>query len=143
MLVDIVAKGGNLLLNIAPGPQGQWHGLAYARLTEVGDWMEVNSEAIYGTRAIEPFKEFDVCYTYENSSNTLFAIYVGEEDKIPDEVQISFTVLEKRSKIYMLGHKEALDWEVNSDGLFIKIPEELQNDPPCKYAWTFKIKPVL
>ncbi len=143
MLADIVAKGGNLLLNIAPGPQGQWHDLAYEQLAEVGDWMEVNSEAIYNTRAIEPFKEFDVCYTFNHSSGTMFAIYVGEEEKIPAEIQISFTVLKKGSKIYMLGYKEPLDWKVNSDGLFIQIPENLQNKPPCKYAWTFKIKPAL
>lgn len=143
MLADIVAKGGNLLLNIAPGPRGQWHDLAYERLAGVGDWMEINSEAIYGTRAIEPFKEFDVCYTFDNSSGTLYAIYVGEEDTMPDEIQISFTVLKKGSNIYMLGYKKPLDWEVNQDGLFIQIPENLQNEPPCKYAWTFKIEPVL
>ncbi len=39
-LVDIVAKGGNLLLNIAPGPDGEWHSEAYERLREVGVWMD-------------------------------------------------------------------------------------------------------
>ena len=52
MLVDIVIKGGNLLLNIAPGPLGQWHDDAYKLLEDIGAWMKVNGEAIYGTRAL-------------------------------------------------------------------------------------------
>ena len=51
MLVDVVAKGGNLLLNIGPGPDGAWHDAAYDRLAALGAWMKVNSEAIYATRA--------------------------------------------------------------------------------------------
>ena len=50
MLVDVVAKGGNLLLNIGPGPDGTWHDAAYERLAALGAWMKVNSEAIYATR---------------------------------------------------------------------------------------------
>ena len=43
MLVDIVSKGGNLLLNIAPGPDGAWHDQAYQLLEEVGAWMKINN----------------------------------------------------------------------------------------------------
>jgi len=63
LLVDIVAKGGNLLLNVAPGPDGKWHDGAYELFEEIGNWMDVNSEAIYETRAIAPYKEGKVCLT--------------------------------------------------------------------------------
>jgi alpha-L-fucosidase len=119
--------------------EGQWHDLAYERLAEVGDWMEINSEAIYGTRAIEPYKESGLCYTFNASSSTLYAIYVGEENKIPGEVRTSFSNLQKGSKIYMLGHKKSLEWEITPEGLLIRVPESLRNDPPCKYGWTFKM----
>jgi len=62
LLVDIVAKGGNLLLNVAPGPDGKWHDGAYELFEEIGNWMDVNSEAIYETRAIAPYKEGKVCF---------------------------------------------------------------------------------
>src|SRR4029079_10730137 len=56
-LVDIVSKGGNYLLNIGPGPDGEFDPVAYQRLKEIGTWMNVNGEAIYGTRMYTVFKE--------------------------------------------------------------------------------------
>ncbi len=55
MLADVVAKGGNLLLNIGPGPDGSWDDAAYDRLAALGAWMKVNSEAIYATRPVAPY----------------------------------------------------------------------------------------
>ena len=63
MLVDIVAKGGNLLLNIAPTPEGEWQQGAYDLLKEYGQWMQVNSSAIYGTEPVAPYKENNICMT--------------------------------------------------------------------------------
>ena len=55
LLVDIVAKGGNLLLNVAPGPDGTWQQGAYDLLAEMGAWLKVNGEAIYGSRPAAPY----------------------------------------------------------------------------------------
>lgn len=54
---------GNLLLNIAPGPDGTWQSGAYDLLREYADWMKINSEAIYNTRPLAPFKENTVRLT--------------------------------------------------------------------------------
>jgi alpha-L-fucosidase len=47
MLVSVVSRGGSLLLNVAPGPDGQLDSMAYVRLKEVGEWLKVNGETIY------------------------------------------------------------------------------------------------
>ncbi|MBL8064524.1 MAG: alpha-L-fucosidase [Chthonomonadaceae bacterium] len=49
LLCDIVSKGGNYLLNIGPQPNGEFPPESVQRLKEIGDWMAVNGESIYGT----------------------------------------------------------------------------------------------
>jgi alpha-L-fucosidase len=41
-LIKIVSRGGNLLLNIAPGPDGDWNPVAYQRLQDIADWVKIN-----------------------------------------------------------------------------------------------------
>jgi alpha-L-fucosidase len=55
-LIETTSKGGNYLLNIGPKPDGSFPEESVTRLKEVGDWMRINKEAIYETKA-NPFKE--------------------------------------------------------------------------------------
>jgi alpha-L-fucosidase len=50
-LVDIASKGGNYLLNVGPDSLGEIPGESVARLREIGDWMDVYGDSIYGTSA--------------------------------------------------------------------------------------------
>ena len=54
MLVDIASKGGNLLLNVGPKADGTFPLEAVQRLKQIGSWMKINGESIYGTQA-SPF----------------------------------------------------------------------------------------
>ena len=51
-LVDIVCKGGTLLLNIAPGSDGTWQDDAYNLLNKMGNWLKINREVIFKTRLL-------------------------------------------------------------------------------------------
>ena len=55
-VIDTAAKGGNYLLNVGPTPEGEIPPASVERLKEIGKWMKVNSESIYGTNA-GPFKK--------------------------------------------------------------------------------------
>ena len=50
MLIDVVAKGGNLALNVGPMPDGRLPHPALERMEKIGKWLAKNGEAIYGTR---------------------------------------------------------------------------------------------
>ncbi len=50
LFVDIVSKNGNLLLNVGPRPDGSIPDIQLSRLRVLGDWLQVNGEAIYDTR---------------------------------------------------------------------------------------------
>jgi len=143
LLIDVVAKGGNLLLNIAPGPEGEWQQGAYDLLEEYGAWMKVNNSAIYNTKPIAPFKENNICMT-QNKVGNVFLFYLAEEDeyKIPSEIIVKSINPKKGTRISMLGSKTRLKWEKLEAGFKVKIPEELRNNLPSKYAWALKIKAV-
>jgi alpha-L-fucosidase len=140
LLVDIVAKGGNLLLNIAPGPEGQWHPEAYRLLEGYADWMKVNNEAIYGTRAIEPFKEGKVCLT-QKKDGTTYAIYLAGENEnaLPEKIWMSSVCPDEGSDIHLLGSKEKLNWHKVGEGFYVEIPESIRKNPPCNHAWTLQL----
>jgi alpha-L-fucosidase len=55
-LIDCASKGGNYLLNVGPTPEGVFPDASIKRLKEIGDWMKINGQAIYGTAA-SPFKQ--------------------------------------------------------------------------------------
>ncbi len=140
LLVDIVSKGGNLLFNIAPGPDGSWHDEAYELLAEIGDWMEVNNEAIYGSRPVAPFKEGSVCLTGGKDGST-FIIYLGQEgeDAPPPIISMTGWSPPEGAKITAVGLDGFMDWEQNGEGFVLHVPNKLQITPACKYAWVFRV----
>jgi alpha-L-fucosidase len=140
MLVDIVSKGGNLLLNIAPSPEGTWDDQAYLLLKDVGKWMHVNSEAIYNSKPVAPYKESKTCLT-SGKDGSWYVIYLADETEkeLPSDIWLYTIQPQSGAKITMLGTDTELKWEKVGNGFIIKIPETLQKNPPCDYAWTFKI----
>jgi len=58
ILVDIVSRGGNLLLDIGPDADGTIPVIMEQRLAEIGAWLAVNGEAIYGTRPFTSSKQW-------------------------------------------------------------------------------------
>jgi alpha-L-fucosidase len=138
LLVDVVSKGGNLLLNIGPGPDGTWHQEAYERLKEIGDWMKVNGEAIYNTRGMEKFAEGNFRFTC-GKDGKLYAIYLAAEDelKMPGELVITSLAPEKNTVMKLLGYNQPLKWRKLGNGMIIIVPKEMQMKPPSKYAWAF------
>jgi alpha-L-fucosidase len=86
LLVDIVVKGGNLLLNIGPAPDGTWPEEAYTLLAEMGRWMKVNGEAIYGTRALAPHKDGKTCITRKGDDTRYLYYMAGEGEQMPASV---------------------------------------------------------
>jgi alpha-L-fucosidase len=144
MLVDIVAKGGNLLLNIGPRPDGDWDKDVYKVLEEMGKWMEVNREAIYSTRPIDPNKIGNIFLTKQKDTKAVYAISLEHEDGsgLPNIIEIDGIYAAKDAKLNLLGSKDNLKWQNTSDGLNVLIPDRIRKNPPCGLAWTVKISNV-
>lgn len=125
-LVDIVAKGGNYLLNIGPGPDGSWHEDAYRKLDSIGGWVQRNGEAIYDTRSVAPYKSGKVCFT-QKKDGTVYAIYLLDEgEAVPSEIRFSGFVPAKGAAMQLVGEKKKLGWK--------KVQEEIVVQVPAAYA---------
>ncbi len=134
-LVDIVSKGGNYLLNIGPGPDGELDPNAYLRLREIGTWMKVNGEAIYSSRMYKVFKEGDsIRYTQSKDGRTKYIFLIGFPKANVELSEISFT---KKTTLQMLGSKQKLKWNAKDGKMAITIPESLRN--VTNYVWVIKV----
>jgi alpha-L-fucosidase len=142
ILVDIVSKGGNLLLNIGPNAEGELPAESMARLKEIGEWMAVNSAAIYDTRPVAPYKEAKTCFT-RLADGTVFAIYLAEEGETrpPDSIMLYSHQPKAGARVEMLGVPGLLKWEAVGRGVLIHLPVNAVQNPPCRYAWAFRISP--
>ena len=140
LLVDIVSKGGNFLLNVGPSPQGTLPPAALQRMKEIGAWMKVNGDAIYGTRPVAPYKQDNICFTKGKKGET-YAIYLagGEETTMPATLHIRGSRGTKGTKVQLLGNAGTLTWKNDDEGMVIRIPAGTAAHPPCRHAWAFRI----
>lgn len=91
MLVNTVDRGGNMLLNVGPDPDGVIPPAHVARLKEVGQWLAENGEGIYGTRP-GPFPPIDEYYGSTHKGNKIYVHLV----KVPEgATQIHLPALDK------------------------------------------------
>jgi alpha-L-fucosidase len=140
LLVDIVAKGGNLLLNVAPGPDGEWQQGAYDLLADIGSWMAVNGEAIYGTRALAPYAEGSVRMTRGKDASAYFFHLRGEQEaRLPEEIQVTSHKPAAGAAVTLLGSTTRLKWRPEGAGFVVLLPPGLRAQPPSRYASVIKV----
>lgn len=143
LLVKIVSRGGNLLLNVGPSPDGDWDDTAYSRLKEIGAWLSVNGEAIYGTHPIRPYAAPNIYLTQSKDSLNTYAFYLGNPAEsnitLPGELDIDRYTPAAKSKVTILGSETSLPWREEGKKMIITIPPELQTKPIGRHAIAIKI----
>lgn len=133
-LVDIVSKGGNYLLNIGPGPDGTFDDTAYQRLQEIGKWMKVNGEAIYGSRMSDTYGEGNIRYTASKDGKTKYVFFF---DKPGAKVSFSKLTVDKITKITALGSKSNLKWKQVDGAVEVALPAAVSN--AGEHVWVLKV----
>jgi len=122
MLIEIRAKGGNLLMNVGPKPNGELQIEQEARLQELALWNLVNQEAIHGIRPWKITKEGDIWFTKAKDENTVYAfVPAGEAWKYQTRKEFVFKTLQgsDKTKVSILGYgSELLEYK---EGLDAKI----------------------
>lgn len=153
LLCDVISKNGNLLLNIGPKADGTIPEGMQRRLLAMGAWLDVNGEAVYGSRpwtvygegegnavkgkgkhslAIRP-KEI----RYTQKDDALYAFCLSK----PPAGIFTFTAtagweLDDVKSVTLLGSELAIPWTVASEGVQIHLPENISGE----HSWVFKIQ---
>lgn len=140
VLIETVAKGGNLLLDVGPPASGKIPADALKSMKEIGDWLKINGEGIYKTRRFDYFKENDhVYYTKSKDGKIIYALCLAWPN---DSLKLTKLIPNKNSKIQLLGSDRELEWEFNDGVLKIDIPEEIKNtlNHSSNQAYVFRIE---
>ncbi|HEY2121937.1 MAG TPA: alpha-L-fucosidase [Candidatus Acidoferrum sp.] len=136
LLVDIVSKNGNLLLDVGPEADGTIPAVQMERLRDLGDWLRINGDAIYAThpwQRAEGITAEGIPVRFTQKNSTLYAILLG----VPKSSTIILKSISPKSgsHLYLLGHNEPLAWSQQAGDIKITIPPSLTN----KFAVAFCI----
>jgi len=156
-LIDIVSKNGNLLLNIGPRSDGTIPEPVQQVLREIGGWLKVNGEAIYGTRPwrvygegptkvvegsfhdedTKPYTAEDFRFT--TKGETLYAIelaWPAKGEAVIRSLPAGVAGEQKVASVELIGSGTKLVSQQLPDGLHIRLPEKA----PGRYAFAFRIR---
>jgi len=140
LLVEKVAGGGNLLLDIGPTADGRIPVIMQQRLLDMGDWLAVNGEAIYGTRkwegAAKNKEQKNIFFTRKGRDLYVLCTRFPEKPVVVNGVAHA-------GKVTLLGYPGAVKAKDGAGRLTISIPAVTPATTPCNYAWVFKIENAL
>jgi alpha-L-fucosidase len=139
-LIDKVARGGNLLLNVGPTADGRIPVIQQQRLRDIGDWLRINGEGIYGTRIWEDAPAIDEGTTlfFTSKDKDLYLISTMWDGK-----DIIVNGVSSPSNVTMLGYDGRIDYSVSGNRLTITPPGLNPGNNPSPYAWIYKISGAL
>jgi alpha-L-fucosidase len=136
LLVDIVSKNGNLLLDVGPEADGTIPPVQMSRLEALGAWLKQNGEAIYGTRPwarAEGETREGLPLRFTQAKSFLYITLMGEPKA--GIITVKSLAPRKGSQIQMLGESKTLEWTQRGSDVEIKLPARL----PGRYAYVLKM----
>jgi len=158
MLVDIVSKNGNLMLNIPVRGDGSLDEDEVAFLGAMGDWFQINGEGIYGTRPWKVYGEGKIEKKAGNFNERAFKSYGPDEIRYttkgdalyafafatnPDNTVLIRSLGSSRKgivgeikDIHLLGYDGKIEFMRKPEGLMVTLPAK----KPCEHAWCLRIE---
>ena len=122
LLLNVVAKGGNLALNVGPQPDGALPRGAVETLKGLGAWLKKNGEGIYGTRVCAPYAKDDFFFTQNPRTGAVYAFrFYGEETEPERTLVIPYSG--RAETVTLLETGERLPFTAGDGGISTVLPE--------------------
>lgn len=136
LLVEIVAKGGCLLLGVGPNPEGLIDDKAVKVLGEVGDWLKVNGEAIYKTRNATLYNYNNIWFTASKDGKKMYAIYsLKDNEELPDVIEWKDNL--PAGKIKILQNNSYVKYKIAEGCVKIDLPKNIK---PESIVFSYELK---
>jgi len=170
MLADIVSRGGNFLLDIGPTWDGRIPVIMEDRLIDIGEWLAINGEAIYGTRSWKRPAQWSEGKRRDTSAtdNHGFHIFKDTIDPEPGHAfkEVMFTSkgetlyaifhtwpadgvfrlrdipVSDATTIRLLGHDGELEFDQEDGNVAVSLPVFVPGTAPGKYLWTLALSGI-
>jgi alpha-L-fucosidase len=153
-LADVVSKNGNYLLNVTPDPDGIITPDQVNMLSEIGRWLKVNGEAIYGTRPwnvygegpsqglgpsfspsvpLKPYSSQDIRFTAKGKSMYAIVLAWPADGKVSIKSLAAGSKLVEREirRVALLGSNSSVKWSRSADGLLVDLSTQNSGVYPC------------
>lgn len=141
-LIEIVAKGGSLLLGIGPKADGTFTEESIQRLKEIGIWLQTNGPSIYETRIVKNYKDGATWFTQNKKQGRYYAIHcIKENTPLPNSIVWKSNFPKKGSKIKLLETGENVRWAKEGDSIKVSLPTSLKNKKVSIPALAFSFTP--
>ncbi len=132
LLIDVVCRGGNLALNIAPQPDGRLPARAVASARGMGEWLAKNGEAIYGTRVCEPYESGPWAFT--SKGRMVYALLrLPDGEPLPDTLALPWPG--EAARVVCLCCGKEIPFTREADGLRLTLPAGLSGGNPLAPAF--------
>ena len=139
-LIEIVAKGGSLLLGVGPDPEGLLPDDVVARLQEIGEWTARNGEAIYNSRTVDHYNDGKVWFTRSKDGKKRYALVcLPENEAAPSSVEWSGNAPAEGSSVIFLHTGKKVKWTQVNGKTKVFLPRNLPAKlPAVGFAYAVK-----
>lgn len=137
-MAKVVAKGGSLLLGVGPQPDGLLPSTVVTRLEEIGRWLKVNGQAIYGTRITKNYVDRNTWFSQSKDGHTRYAIHCLAKDGQPGaSLSWKGNPPAKGAAITLLNTGKTVKWSQKDGVTTVQLPSALKNHPDLFGALAF------
>ncbi|HLP17206.1 MAG TPA: alpha-L-fucosidase, partial [Bacteroidota bacterium] len=126
-LIEIVAKGGSMLLGVGPHPDGTLTSAQVDRLREIGAWLKINGEAIYSTRSADTYRDGEIFFTQRKDGMKRYAIVrLKDDEPVPAELVWHGNLPAPDSRMRCLQDGSDVPWTQKDGIVTVTLPSRFR-----------------